>query len=111
MTDGPGRHRQAPSRLRNLVRRRQRALTALLIAAAAAITVGAIGLAGWLHGRPAGNGPVDTLAPPSNAPTPQPGTLLGVYRPGVPGSYAGIQAFTAATGVRPGVVVYYSGWM
>ena len=38
-------------------------------------------------------------------------TFLGVYTPGVPESYAGVQAFTAATGVRPGVVVYYSGWM
>ena len=29
----------------------------------------------------------------------------------MPQSWAGISAFTAATGVRPGVVVYYSGWM
>ena len=29
----------------------------------------------------------------------------------MPQSYAGVQAFTAVTGVRPGVVVYYSGWM
>src|SRR5689334_7526360 len=112
MTDDvPGRHREAPERLRNLIRGRQRALTRILVAVAAIITVGAAGLVVGLHGRGAGNGPLDLLAPPSNAPSPQPGTLLGVYRPGVPGSYAPIQAFTAATGVRPGVVVYYSGWM
>ena len=112
MTDDiPGRHRHGPSRLRNLIRRRQRALTRILVAVAALITVGAAGLAIGLHGRGAGNGSLDPLAPPSNAPSPGPGTMLGVYRPGVPGSYAGIQAFTAATGVRPGVVVYYSGWM
>ena len=40
-----------------------------------------------------------------------PRTFLGVYTPGVPESYAGVRAFTATTGVRPGVVVYYSGWM
>ena len=33
-----------------------------------------------------------------------------MYATGVPESYAGVSAFTAATGVRPNVVVYYSGW-
>ena len=41
---------------------------------------------------------------------PRPHRYLGVYEPGAPRSYAGVTAFTAATGVRPGVVVYYSGW-
>src|SRR6266513_1035427 len=107
MTDSPWRHRQAPPRLRNLVRRRQRALTRIVMAAAAVITAGAIGLVGWLHGRPPGNRSLDPAAPPSAAAPARPGTLLGIYTPGVPGSYAGVQAFTAATGVRPGVVVYY----
>ena len=40
-----------------------------------------------------------------------PESYLGVYAAGVPGSYAGVTAFTAATGVRPNVVVYYSGWL
>jgi mannan endo-1,4-beta-mannosidase len=39
-----------------------------------------------------------------------PGSYLGLYPAGVPGSYAGVTAFTAATGVEPGVVPYYSGW-
>ena len=39
-----------------------------------------------------------------------PGSYLGVYATGVPMSYAGITAFTIATGVRPRLVVYYSGW-
>ena len=39
-----------------------------------------------------------------------PETYLGVYRTGVPGSYTGISAFTDQTGVRPQLVVYYSGW-
>jgi len=38
-------------------------------------------------------------------------SYLGIYTAGLPESYAGVSAFTAATGVRPGLVVYYSGWM
>jgi Glycosyl hydrolase family 26 len=41
---------------------------------------------------------------------PAPRGYLGVFTPGAPRSYAGVQAFATATGVRPGVVVYYSGW-
>jgi mannan endo-1,4-beta-mannosidase len=40
-----------------------------------------------------------------------PGSYLGLYPDGVPASYAGITAFTAATGVKPNVVPYYSGWL
>jgi mannan endo-1,4-beta-mannosidase len=36
---------------------------------------------------------------------------LGVYVPGVPRSYNGLTLFTKATGVRPNLVSYYSGWM
>jgi mannan endo-1,4-beta-mannosidase len=85
-------------------------LTRVVVIAAAVITVGAIGLVSWLQGRSTGDGPADLTAPPSAAAPAKPSTLLGVYTPGAPGSYAGIQAFTAVTGVRPGVVVYYSGW-
>ena len=64
---------------------------------AALITVAAVVLASGLtspeHGKP-----------------PIPRTYLGVYTAGVPESYAGVSTFTAATGVRPGLVVYYSGW-
>jgi mannan endo-1,4-beta-mannosidase len=87
-------------------------LTRIVVIAAAVVTAAAIGLVGWLHGRPAAEGrPADPAAPPSAAAPPRPSTLLGVYTPGAPQSYAGIQAFTATTGVRPGVVVYYSSWM
>jgi mannan endo-1,4-beta-mannosidase len=40
-----------------------------------------------------------------------PGAYVGVYPEGVPESYAGVRAFTAATGVKPSVVLYYSGWL
>jgi mannan endo-1,4-beta-mannosidase len=39
-----------------------------------------------------------------------PGHYIGVYTAGLPRSYAGVTRFTAATGVRPTNVTYYSGW-
>jgi len=35
---------------------------------------------------------------------------FGLYTPESPFSYQGVTSFTAATGVRPDLVVYYSGW-
>jgi glycosyl hydrolase family 26 len=35
---------------------------------------------------------------------------LGIFEPGVPQSYAPVAGFTAATGVRPDLDVYYSAW-
>jgi mannan endo-1,4-beta-mannosidase len=40
-----------------------------------------------------------------------PGSYLGVYAVGAPSSYAGVTAFASATGVKPRLVVYYSGWL
>ena len=40
-----------------------------------------------------------------------PGSYLGVYAAGSPRSYAGVTAFSTATGIRPKLVVYYSGWL
>jgi mannan endo-1,4-beta-mannosidase len=87
-------------------------LTRIVMTAAAVITVAAAGLVGWLHGRPTTEGgSVNPAAPPSAAAPARPRTFLGVYTPGAPETWAGIRAFTAMTGVKPGVVVYYSGWM
>jgi mannan endo-1,4-beta-mannosidase len=46
----------------------------------------------------------------SAVPPSEPGDYIGIYARGAPQSYGGISAFIAATGVRPRVVVYYSGW-
>ena len=73
------------------------------------ITAAVIAVIAALYGKPAGGGSFDPVTPPKSAVPP--GSYIGVYAPGVPDSYAGISAFTAATGVRPGVVVYYSGWL
>jgi mannan endo-1,4-beta-mannosidase len=52
------------------------------------------------------------MRPWAPAPLPTtPASYLGVYVDGVPASYAGVTSFTGATGVRPNVVSYYSGWM
>jgi len=55
---------------------------------------------------------------PAGLPGPQryalptkPGSYIGLYSHEAPDSYAGVTAFTTATGVRPRVVVYYSGWL
>jgi Glycosyl hydrolase family 26 len=40
-----------------------------------------------------------------------PGSYIGLYPDGVPSSFAGVTAFTAATGVKPKIVSYYSGWL
>jgi mannan endo-1,4-beta-mannosidase len=76
------------------------------IAAAAVAAVLAASLAVLVVWRPAGSGPGSGYPA---LPT-RPGSYIGLYPDGVPGSYAGVTAFTAATGIRPDVVPYYSGW-
>jgi mannan endo-1,4-beta-mannosidase len=45
------------------------------------------------------------------APVPTPARpLVGVYEPGAPGSWSQITEFTGATGIKPGIVEYYSAW-
>ncbi len=44
-------------------------------------------------------------------PVPAPASpLVGVYEPGVPGTWSPVAGFAGATGVQPGIVVYYSPW-
>jgi len=118
---GQGRHRRASSRMRELAAGRRASLPAAanprhdsgppppdresrrkkpvrLIAAVAVATALAIALGIGLYGRFA------------DGRSPAPTSYLGVYTTGLPESYAGVSAFTAATGVRPGLVMYYSGW-
>jgi mannan endo-1,4-beta-mannosidase len=46
---------------------------------------------------------------PAALPT-TPASYLGLYAPDAPASYAGVTSFTMATGVRPDLALYYSGW-
>jgi len=77
---------------------------------AAVIAAIAITVATGLHGKPAADKPVDPAARQPVTLPHAPRAYLGVYTPGAPESYAGLTAFAANTGVRPSVVVYYSGW-
>jgi Glycosyl hydrolase family 26 len=103
-----GRPRQAPPRaLRRKARRSRARLVAGIIAAGAlAVVAAAVAVLG------------SGIAQPDSPPPPAPGTLpatpgsyVGVYADGVPASYAKVAAFTNATGIRPRLVSYYSGWL
>jgi mannan endo-1,4-beta-mannosidase len=53
--------------------------------------------------------PLTSQQPLTPVPTPA-SPLVGVYEPGAPGSWSQIAEFAAATGVKPGIVVYFSSW-
>jgi mannan endo-1,4-beta-mannosidase len=91
-------------------RKTRRWLTRTVVIAAAVIAGAAVALVTVLSGRSPDGTRTNVAAPPSAAAPLGPRTFLGVYAQGVPQSYAGVAAFTAATGVIPGVVEYYSGW-
>jgi mannan endo-1,4-beta-mannosidase len=79
----------------------------VLAAAGAVIAVAAIAAGVTLYNgsaSPAKTGPL-----PDHLPT-TPGSYLGIYTNGAPASYGGVTAFTNATGARPDVLMYYSGW-
>ena len=85
-------------------------LTSIVVIGAVIVAVVGITAAVVRGGHHASGGSVDPAVSPRATLPVKPQTYLGIYAPGVPGSYAGVRAFTAATGVKPGVVVYYSGW-
>lgn len=108
--DRPGRHRQAPPRMvRPPVRRNRGRLAAGIVAATAlAVIVLTLALLSTGSGQHVKQSP--QLPGPGALPT-TPASYLGVYAAGAPTSYAGVAAFTNATGIRPRLVVYYSGWL
>jgi hypothetical protein len=72
---------------------------------AAIIAVAAIALGITLYNRSSEpTGPLPVHLPPAS------GSYLGVYAEGVPNSYSQVAAFRNATGAKPDVVMYYSGW-
>ena len=83
----------------------------LTVITVAALAVIACALAVLSAGRASRAGPAPAPAPSARAGLPAtPGSYLGVYSPASPASYAGVTSFAMATGVRPKLVVYYSGW-
>ena len=103
-----GRHRQTPQeRVRTPVRCHRARLTATIAAVCAAIAIVAtFAVYNAPHPIQAGHS-----APHRHGLPTTPGSYIGLYSHGAPDSYAPVKAFTAATAVKPNVVVYYSGWL
>lgn len=103
------RHQQGPAFRTGAVRHRARWLTVIGMA----VVVAAIAVVVATHVPGGSDGaPRHARRPENNAALPvRPGSYLGVYADQVPASYAGLTSFTRATGVRPNLVLYYSGWL
>jgi mannan endo-1,4-beta-mannosidase len=82
-------------------RSRRTVTTAIAIIAAVAIAAGVLV---YNESTDHSDGPLPVHLPPASA------SYLGVFTKGVPDSYSGVSAFSSATGARPDVVMYYSGW-
>lgn len=104
-----GKHRQAPpDGLSTSVRRRR----ARAIAVIAVVGVGVMIFASVMAyniGRPP-HARQSTLQRTRQTLPTTPGSYIGLYSHEAPQSYEGVKAFTSATGVKPRVVAYYSGW-
>jgi mannan endo-1,4-beta-mannosidase len=87
-------------------KRRQAKPLRTVIAVAVVIVLAAVAVAVFRH-KPANS---SAAAPPPGTLPHTPETYLGVYASNVPLSYAGVTSFTTSTGVKPDVVMYYSGW-
>jgi mannan endo-1,4-beta-mannosidase len=81
------------------LRGRRRAVISVIIAACAVLIIGvAVPVSLSILSTPSAN-------------SARPTQYLGVYEQGTPFSYAGVTKFTAATGVRPNILMYYSSWL
>jgi Glycosyl hydrolase family 26 len=111
MTARPQASRQRPA---GTARRRAGQVMAAVLGICLVVGVGA--LAGYLVKAP-------SRAEGSGAPTgdfshhpvvitlpARPASYLGAFAKGAPGSYAPMESLAAATGVRPNIALYYSGW-
>src|SRR4051794_20095723 len=94
--DGPKRRGSG----NRLWKRRRIATVGAVITAVVAIAAGII----VFNQSSEPTGPLPVHLPPASA------SYLGVYARGVPDSYAPVTAFDNATGARPDLVMYYSGW-
>jgi mannan endo-1,4-beta-mannosidase len=97
-------HRKSRS-MRHRSSNRPRGRRRIVTTAVAIIAIAAIAFGITLYNRSADpTGPLPVHLPPASA------SYLGVYAKGVPYSYTPVTAFTRATGAKPDIVMYYSGW-
>jgi acyl-CoA hydrolase len=113
--ESTARHRLAPEALEVRSRPRHGTRLAVVIAAvAAAAAIALIFVAPDAGGPPQAARPSrsSSIAPrqPGGSLATKPDSYLGLYANGAPGSYTGVGTFTTDTGVRPDLVLYYSGW-
>ena len=109
---------QPPRPGRHLGRGMARGLvSAVIVAVVAAVTAGLVHVAAPADRKqsPSLSGPVSIGAfsqhPVVITLPAHPASYLGAFAKGVPGSYAPIETLAKATGVRPNIVLYYSGWL
>jgi mannan endo-1,4-beta-mannosidase len=86
-----------------------------LVAAGTAIAIVAIGaITAAKHdeqaGKEATRNALDAIRPARAALAAAPGSIEGVYVPGVPNSVTAVNQFQSLTGTKLRVVMYYSGW-
>ena len=106
-----GRHRQGPQvGVRSPARRRIRARLAIIVAAIVIAVMVLVTFAVQVADRPGQAEPATLQNGRLTLPA-TPDSYFGLYPTGVPYSYAGVTAFRRDTGVRPTVILYYSGWM
>jgi mannan endo-1,4-beta-mannosidase len=82
----------------------RRKLRWIAVASVAIVIAAAVAGVGLYHRSADRTGPL-----PVDLPT-TPQSYLGVYAAGTPASYDGVTAFANATGARPDMIMYYSGW-
>src|SRR6266568_226010 len=84
-------------------------LTRIVAISGAVIAAIAVAAATGLGGKFPGSTSAPAAQQPVTLPH-APAAYIGIYTRQAPQSYAGVTAFTAATGIRPSIVLYYSGW-
>ena len=106
-TERLGRHRQEPPTATGPANRQRRVWLIATIGCAVLVAVALVFVVPVVQGKPgATSGGIGSFTLPT-----KPDSYLGWYPSGVPASYAGVTALTAAIGVKPSVVPYYSGWL
>jgi mannan endo-1,4-beta-mannosidase len=102
-----GRHRQAPPEESRLAKGHHRTRLAAIVITAVVAVIIVVSSMLYIAGGP-------TRAHPASQGSRLPAaadSVIGVYTHDSPESYAGVTTFTTTTGVKPNIVVYYSGWL